>query len=226
MNTVNDNHVLPPVQLLVTTCGTTDNPGMRLAWLHGYCLLTYKPDGAGLRLDGEVRIGESFGENLAMVQALVDALDPTAVLAGFDLTSMISQLGRLPIEANDPAPSLELLAKLKSMLEHRSPIELALTEDSQTEVSVQAFCNRPGSVEDSTDAELGDLLTFGEVNSGHGNFDPHRMAVDLADTAGAYMLALGNIYLADDVRPKLEAALRRWRENFAPHLPPRDADGE
>lgn len=225
MNTVNDNHVLPPIQLLVTTCGTTENPGMRLAWLHGYCLLTYKPDGAGLRLDGEVRIGESFGENLAMIQALVDALDPTAVLAGFDLTSMISQLGRLPIEANDPAPSLELLAKLRSMLEHRSPIELALTEDSQTEVAVQAFCNRPGSVEDSTVAELG-VLTFGEVNSGHGNFDPHRTAVDLADTAGIYMIALGNLYWAAELQPQLDAAVRRWRENLAPHLPPSDAHGE
>lgn len=226
MNTSNDNQVLPPIQLLITACATTNNPGMRLGWLHGFALLTCTPAGVSLHIDGEVRIGEFFGENLAMIQNLADALDPEAVLAGYDLTSMMSQLGRLPIEANDPRPSLDLLTKLKSMLEHQAPIELALSDDSQTEVAVQAVCNKLGSVEGFDDAEHGNLLDFGEPISGHENVDPHRMAVDLADTAGAYMLAIGNLYLADELRPQLEAALRRWRENLTPQLPMRDADGD
>lgn len=226
MNTSNDNQVLPPIQLLITACATTNNPGMRLGWLHGFALLTCTPAGAGLQIDGEVRIGEFFGENLAMIQDLADALDPEAVLAGYDLTSTISQLGRLPTEANDPRPSLDLLTKLKSMLERQSPIELALTDDSQTEVAVQAVCNELGSAEGLDDAEHGNLLDFGHPISGHENVDPHLMAIDLADTAGAYMLAIGNLYLADELRPKLEAALRRWRENLTPQLPMRDADGD
>ena len=226
MNTSNDNRVLPPIQLLITACATTNNPGMRLGWLHGFALLTCTPAGAGLHIDGEVRIGEFFGENLAMIQDLTDALDPNAVLAGYDLTSTMSQLGRLPTEANDPGPSLSLLTKLKLMLEHQSPIELALTDDSQTEVAVQAISNKFGSIERFNDAELGNLLAFGEAISGHENVDPHLMAIDLADTARAYMLALGNLYLPDELRPQLEAVLRRWRENLTPQFPMRNADGD
>ena len=226
MNTSNDNQVLPPIQLLITACATTNNPGMRLGWLHGFALLTCTPAQAGLQIDGEVRIGEFFGENLAMIQDLADALDPDAVLAGYDLTSTMSQLARLPTEANDPKPSLDLLAKLKSMLERHSPIELALTDDSQTEVAVQAISGKFGSIEGFDDAELGNLLDFGEAVSGHDNVDPNSMAIDLADTASAYMLAVGNLYLADELRPQLETALRRWRDNLTPQLPMRDADGD
>ena len=226
MNTSNDNQLLPPIQLLITACAATNNSGMRLGWLHGYCLLTYTPTGPGLRVEGDVRVGEFFSENLPVIQDLADALDPAAVLAGYDLTATISQLGRLPIEANDPAPALDLLAKLRSMLERQCPIELALTSDSQTEVAVQAVCNQLGSAEGLDDPELGSLLDFGKPISGYDHADPHRLAIDLADMAGACMLALGNLCLADELRPLLETAMQKWRENVTPHLPIRHADGD
>ena len=226
MNTSNDNQLLPPIQLLITACAATNNPGMRLGWLHGYCLLTYTPAGPGLRVEGDVRVGEFFSENSALIQNLADALDPAAVLAGYNLTAMLSHLGRLPIEANDPAASLDLLAKLKSMLERQAPIELALTNDSQTEVAVQAVCNQLGSAEGFDDPKLGSLLDFGKPVSGYDHADPHRLAIDLADMTGACMLAIGNLCLADELRPQLEAVMRKWRENLTPQLPRRDGDGD
>ena len=226
MNTSNDNQLLPPIQLLIAACAATNNPGMRLGWLHGYCLLTYTPVGPGLRVEGDVRVGEFFAENLALIQGLADALDPAAVLAGYDLTAMMSHLGRLPVEANDPAASLDLLAKLKSMLERQAPIELALTGDSQTEVAVQAVCNQLGSAEGFDELDLGGQLGFGVPISGFDHADPHRLAIDLADMAGACMLALGNLCLADELRPQLEAAMRKWRESLTPQLPTRYADGD
>ncbi|HEX8533835.1 MAG TPA: hypothetical protein VF662_06675 [Allosphingosinicella sp.] len=124
MEHVNDDSGLqrPLIQILVPDLRTIDQPGTRYAWLNGYCLLSCNTD--DLTVSGEVRIGEHLAENPDLIADLAHALVPTAVLAGTDLTAMVSGLGRLPFDAPNQAPSLALLAKLRSMIEHNPPIDL------------------------------------------------------------------------------------------------------
>jgi|GEM_PF-4207790 len=225
MNAYNDNHNLPPIQLLVPACTATDATGLRLGWLHGYCLLTLRHEGADLTIDGEVRIGERYGENASLTQALADALEIGAALAGCDLTAIIGQLGRLPIEAANPAPALALLSKLKAMLEQETPLDLALSEHSRDEVLLHAF-RHDLIVNDEPVDEYGDPLQFGAPHSGASSGNPYRQAMDLADTAGLYLLTVGSVYLEEAQQSHLLAAWQAWRENFQPQLPPPADDGD
>ena len=218
----NDNRSLPPIQLLITNCPTADDKSMRLGWLHGYCLLTYLPVGAGFQLDGKIHIGEPYGENLAMIQDLADALDPAAVLCGYDLTDTISRMGRLPIEANDPQPALDLLAKLRTMLDGQSPIDLAIDDNSQTEVTLQLLRHQLGNDEQAERA-VDDLFGIGLI-ADHDNSNPHHLAADLAETAGAYLLAVGELYLAEELRPNFSEAVEEWQRTVQPRLPPPSLD--
>lgn len=225
MNAYNDNRNLPPIQVLVPACTATDVSGLRLGWLHGYCLLTLRHVGADLTIDGEVRIGDRFDENTSLIQALADALEPGAALAGCDLTAIIGKLGRLPIEANNPAPALDLLAKLKTMLEQETPLDLALSEHSRDEVLTQAL--RHGLiVNDEPVDEYGEPLQFGGPDAGTGNGNPYRQAIDLADTGGVYLLAVSSLYLEEAQQPQLIAAWQAWRGSFQPllDLPSNDGD--
>ena len=219
----NDNRPLPPIQLLITNCATADDNGMRLGWLHGYCLLTYLPVGAGFQLKGEIRIGEPYGENLAMIRNLADCLDPAAVLAGYDLTETISRIGRLPIEANDPRPALDLLAKLRAMLDGHSPIDLAIDDNSQTEVTIQLLRQQLGN-EDEAAPAVDDLFEIGFVD--HENGNAHHLAADLAETASTYLLALGKLYLAEEIRPDLIEAVEEWQRTVQTQLLPPSLDQE
>ena len=125
MRYLNDNGGRRPlIQVLVPALRTVDQPGMSFAWLNGYCLLSCRLEGHGVILGGEVRIGEHLADNPSLIASLADALDPAAVLAGMDLTSVVSGLGRLPFDAPDQAPALAVLTKLRSMLEHHKPIDL------------------------------------------------------------------------------------------------------
>ena len=182
MNAYNDNHQLPPIQLLVPACTATDAGGVRLGWLHGYCSLILRHAGRDLTIEGEVRIGDRYGQNASLTQALADALEPGAVLAGSDLTAIIADLGRLPIEADDPAPAVSLLERLRAMLEEQTPLDLALNEHSREEVLSQAFQHDLLVNDDPVD-EYGELLNFGGPQIGTGNVNPHRQALELADTA-------------------------------------------
>lgn len=222
----NDNRPLPAIQLLITSCAIADGDDMRSAWLHGYCLLTYRPVGASLHLDGEILIGEQYGENLAMTQHLADALDPDAVLAGYDLTDMISRLGRLPTESNDPQPALQVIAKLRAMLNRQSPIDLAINDASQTEVTLQALRAQLGRDDELSDTAESELFEFGTLAADQGGGRPHSLALDLAATAGACLLAIGKLYLAHDLQPELLAAWQQWRDNFKPPLMPQEIGGE
>jgi hypothetical protein len=124
MEHVNDNAGLqrPLIQVLVPDLQTVDQPGARYAWLNGYCIITCDTD--DLTVGGEVRIGEHLAENPDLIADLAHALDPAAVLVGMDLTALLSGLGTLPFDAPNQAPSLALLAKLRSMIEHNPPIDL------------------------------------------------------------------------------------------------------
>ncbi len=225
MNAYNDNHNLPPIQLLVPVCTATDASGLRLGWLHGYCLLTLRHVGAGLTIDGEVRIGDRFGENASLTQALADALEPGAALAGCDLTSIIGKLGRLPIEALNPAPALDLLAKLRQMLEQEVPLDLTLNDDSRNEVLLQVL-QHGLIVNDEPVDEYGEPLQFGGPDAGTGNGNPLRQASDLADTAGLYLLTVGSVYLEEAQQPQLVAAWQAWRGSFQPLLDSPSDDGD
>jgi len=225
MNHYNDNQNLPPIQLLVPACTVADASGLRLGWLHGYCLLTLRHVGADLTIDGEVRIGDRYGENASLIQALADTLEIGAALAGSDLTAIVGQLGRLPIEANNPAPALDLLAKLKAMLQQETPLDLALSDYSRDEVLLQAV--RHGLiVNDEPVDEYGEPLNFGAPAAPAGNGNPYRQAIDLADTAGLYLLSVGSVYFEEAQQPQLLAAWQAWRENFQPQLPPPTDDGD
>lgn len=224
MNAFNDNDNLPPIQLLVPACAAADASGLRLGWLHGYCLLTLRYVGAGLTIDGEVGIGDRYGQNASLTQALADGLEPGAALAGCDLTAIIADLGRLPIEADDPAPAISLLEKLRAMLEEQTPLDLALNGNSRDEVLLQAFKHDLLVNDDPVD-DYGEPLNFGGPKIGTGNGNPHRQAIELADTAGLYLLTVGSIHLEESQQPHLAAAWQAWRKNFQPLLPiPNEGD--
>lgn len=218
MTNDNDNRPLPPIQLLVPSCQTIDHAGSDLSWLHGYCLMTCRPSGASVQITGTLRIGERYGENLDLIRDLAAALDPAAVLAGYDLTDIVSRLGRLPTEANDLQPALDLLANLKSMLELHNPIDLAIDDDSQTTVLIQHLRARPGNG-DETEAAIEDELWEASLTDG-ASVTPHRIAADLVDSARAGILAIGEMYLAEEIRPFLLAAWEDWERTVLPQLLP------
>ena len=51
------------------------------------------------------------------------------------------------LQANDPQPALDLLAKLRAMLDGQSPIDLAIDDDSQTEMTLQLLRHQLGNDE-------------------------------------------------------------------------------
>ncbi len=224
MNDNDHNQLLPPIQLLIIACNTVDQPRMRYGWLRGYCLLTYSAISGHVHLHGDVRVSDPFADDYKIVDDLANTLHPDAVLAGLDLTETISRLGRLPIEAGDQAPSLALLAKLKAMLEQQAPIDLAIDDLSQTAVALQVL-EHELSFNERFDGEDGISFNAGVPRfSDHDIELPDRLAAELADTAGACMLAIGDVYLADELQPRLLDAWQRWRTSLgAP--PPTDEGG-
>ena len=78
----NDNSSVPPVQMLIPLCETANDTGVSLAWLHAYCVVTIRPVGGALQLNGRISLGQRYGENLELVRNLAAALNSGAVLAG------------------------------------------------------------------------------------------------------------------------------------------------
>lgn len=193
---------MPPIQLLVPTCMSAEHSGDRYTWFHGFCLLTVRPTNSTVTLTGEVCVGHRVSENRMFVQHLANALDPDAVLAGYELDTAIDRLGRLPLDAADPVPAIELLSKLRAMLENHTPIDLAGDWDSQLEVQNQ------GNARDLRREFVAD-----ECN-------PQQLARNLADYASACLLALGELYLPEVLQPKLIAAWEAWHRSYQPVLPP------
>lgn len=194
---------LPPIQLLIPHVLSAEHDGDRHAWLHAFCLATITPRMGTVELTGEVRIGHRYAENLDLVQHLVDALDSTAVLAGYDLDSAINQMGRLPLGAREQAPALALLSKLEAMIEHQLPLDVGCSEDMRIMVHNNAIAH--------------DLELHAELD--RCNLD--QLAISLRDKAGACVLALADIYIPDDLQPQVIAAWRRWHRTQVPVFPPR-----
>ena len=196
---------IPAIQLLVPTCMSAEHRGDRYTWLHGFCLLTVQPTNSSVTLTGDVYVGHRMSENRDFVQHLANALDPDAVLAGYDLDTAIDILGRLPLDAADPVPAIELMSKLSAMLENHSPIDLAGDCDSQLEVQNQGNAR--------------DLRREFEVDE----CNPRQLARNLADHASACLLALGELYLPEVLQPKLIAAWEAWLRSHEPVFPPAPA---
>ncbi|GGD91491.1 hypothetical protein GCM10011515_08950 [Tsuneonella deserti] len=211
---------LPPIQLLITACPATDDPGDRYAWLNGFCLLTIQPRHHTVELTGEVRVGHRHAENAALVRYLAEAIDEEAVLAGYDLHDTISRLGRLPIGADQPTPAIALLSKLKRMLEAHVPLDVGWNDDTRRTVhnlSVEHDLELSGDIAPYCEARVVGDEAIDRSHAREGN-DP--LAVELADNAGACLLALGETYLPEELGPQIIAAWQRWRRSQVPVFPP------
>lgn len=193
---------LPPIQLLIPHVLSAEHDGDRHAWLHAFCLLTITPLADTVELTGEVRLGHRYAENWELVQHLADALDPTAVLAGHDLDSAINRLGRLPIDAREPASALTLLSKLEAMIDNQCCLDVGCTEDMRIIVHNSAIAH--------------DLELHAELDEG--NLD--QLAIALRDKAGACVLALGECYIREDLQSQLIAAWHHWHRTQVPVFPP------
>lgn len=208
----------PAVQLLITACPQIGDVENGYSWLHGYCLLTCSQLGGAVRLDGQLRIGQPYCENYDLIAELTDALDPRAVLGGLDLHDMVSSLSRLPIGTQDQGPALALLAKLQAMLCAHRPIDLALDRDHESLLVMEVLehklsCSEGPACGDGFRIYDG-VIVRGDLDNGN----PHRLVQNLVDTASAAMLALGDLYLPDELQPKLLAEWRAWRHSLAPAI--------
>jgi hypothetical protein len=218
MEHVNDNarsgrQQRPLIQVLVPACRTINQPGTGYAWLNGYCVLSCRVEADGVVVGGEVRIGEHLAENSDLIGRLAHILNPGAVLSGMDLTRVLSGLGRLPIDAVDPAPALALLTMLRNMLEKHRPIDLIITPESRNAVLLKAKARDLGSGRSGLSYQVGQQLRE-DVDSGN----PHLLAEMLADHASACLLAISTLTLPEVQRVKLEAAWRTWRQSLVPFV--------
>jgi hypothetical protein len=219
MEKTDDNSQLPTIQLLITSCPKVADSNTRYAWLHGYCLLTYSQVGDSVHLDGQLRIGQPYVDDGSFIAGLTQALDPGACLAGLDLHDLVSCLSGLPIGARDQKPALALLLRLRRMLHAQAPIDLALGQDHTTAVASRAL-----ELASCYDAPVGDdrggqPAGGAPLSSNFDNGNPNQLAQDLAEAASIAILALGDFYVPDELRPQLEAKWRAWRHSLAPSVP-------
>lgn len=202
----------PAVQLLITACSAFGPPSERCAWLHGFCLLTLRPGGLPMLARAKVATGERYRDDRPLIEELTRLLDPEAILAGLDLTSMMSRLGRLPIDASDQSPALALLERLESMIGNEPPIDLALSAEARELVARHADQQQLGIAEHLGDGGVGVL--FGVMDNGN----PAALTLMMAETADACALALAEMKWG---QPQLAALLlerMRWREKLLRRL--------
>ena len=216
MNSHNDNLAVPPIQLLIPLCHTIDEPDGSLAWLLGYCLVSLRTVGGAIQLDANICLGARFGENLALIQGLAFALNPRAVLAGYDCHDLVSKLSRLPIEAGDPEPAFDLLATLRAMLSGHDPVDLALDEESLTEVARQYLGLAPGLHQEGRDMPHNDAAEDGSSDESRSRL-PH-VAADLVDIARSYVGSLAALYFPEKVQPAIITAWDEWELSIQPQL--------
>jgi len=211
MTLTNDNKPQPPIQVLVTSCAAIDQPH-RCAWLHGFALLTLQPSGADVTVTGKVAVGERYGDDRPVIEALVTALDPAAVLACNDLTEQVARLGTLPLGAQEQAPSLALLETLQAMIEHHVVLDLSVCDDGPLMLAIKAV--EHGLIMHDEEDEGIDIRLVGLPD----NLNPAHLAAELADTAGAIALAVGEVFLEIELRQPLLETWRRWRSQLRPRV--------
>lgn len=212
----NDNLATPPIQLLIPLCQTGDDDGRLMVWLHGYCLVTIRPVGPDLQLSGRITLGGRYRENLDLIRGLACALQPGAVIAGYDLHHALGRLGKLAVDANDPKPALALLARLGSMLGFHDPLDLAVDDQSQTEVAVQCLRLPPGVDQETRDALDDELFEAGF--SEETSLRPHRVTAELLDNARAYIGTIAELYFPEELRPAFIDAWDAWELSVQPQI--------
>ena len=215
MNCHTNHFAAPPIQLLVPLCRTVAVTDGDMIWLQGYCLVTIRI-GDGPQLDATIGLGQPYGANPALIRGLAFALHSGAVLAGYDCHDLIGKLGRLPIEVNDPKPAIHLLSKLKCMLGFRNPIDLAIDDNSQTEVAIQRLRLPPGMDQETREALEDELFKSGF--SDETSVRPHRLAADLIDSARAYVGAIPARYFTDEMQSAVVAAWDDWELSVQPQI--------
>ena len=202
----------PAIQLLITACSAFGPPPERCAWLHGFCLLTLRPGGSPVLAQARVATGEHHCDDRPLIMELTRLLDPKAILAGLDLTSMLGKLGRLPIDATDQGPALNLLDRLETMIEANPPIDLALSVEARGQVARHAREQRLDVAEHLGDG-TGSAL-FGVMDNGN----PAALALKMAETADACALALVEINGGQPQLAALQLERLRWREKLLSRL--------
>lgn len=202
----------PAIQLLIIAASTFGPPAERCAWLHGFCLLTLRPDGSPVLTRAKVATGERYCDDGPLISELTRLLDTSAILAGPDLTGMLSKLGRLAIDATDQRPALELLDKLETMIEVNPPIDLALFAETRGHVARHAREQQLGIAEDIGD-DGGDALFKGMDNG-----NPAALSLMMAETADACALALAEMKGGEPQVAALRNERLKWREKLLSRL--------
>lgn len=204
----NDNQDHPPIQLLIPLCQSVEDVGSKLTWLNAYCLITLRQFGGSFKLSGSLALGQRFGENPGLIRGLGAELSAQAILCGYDLTSIVSLLGRLPIETIDQKPALGILAVLKSMLIEHDPIDLAINSGSQTVVAINLRASdhideaRRALIDESFEAGIDDV-----------SVTPHGLASYLLESAAVYICTLADIYFPG-METQLIGAWEEWERSI------------
>lgn len=202
----------PAIQLLIIAASAFGPPAERCAWLHGFCLLTLRPDGSPILAGAKVATGERYCDDGPLIRELTRLLDPKAILAGPDLTGVLSKLGRLAIDAADQRPALELLDKLEIMIAANPPIDLTMCAETRGRVARHARDRQLGIAKCIGDGS-GDAL-FGVMD----NANLAALSLKMAETADACALALAEMKWG---QPRIAALMDerlRWREKLLSRL--------
>lgn len=198
----------PAIQLLIIAASAFGPPTERCAWLHGFCLLTLRPDGSPILAGAEVATGERYCDDGPLIEELTRLLDPKAILAGPDLTGMLSKLGRLAIDAADQRPALELLDKLEIMIAANPPIDLTMSAETRGRLARHA-----------RDQQLGIAKCIGDAMFGvMDNANPAALSLMMAETADACALAVAEMKWGQPQMAALMDERLRWREKLLSRL--------
>lgn len=207
----NDNHDHTPIQLLIPLCQSVEDAGSELVWLNAYCLLNLRQVGGSFNLTGAISLGQRYGENLHLAEELAAGLSAVSAICGYDLTSIVGRLGRLPIEATDQKPTLRILAGLKSMLIDHDPIDLGISDESRTAVDLHLLRSSEGQ-DEATKVQIEEEC-FEACLSDEVSVTPFGLASYLVESARAYIGALAEIYFPQKEK-QIIAAWADWERSI------------
>lgn len=191
-----------PMQVLAIDCPIVRGHDPQMAWLQAYVLLTMQVTPDDVQLTGTAVVGERYIDEVRLITDLEEALDPGALLAGSDLTGMMTNLGCLPIEAANQAPALALLDKLEAMLA-RPPIDITIDRQLEEACTRNVRAQRMYAVSRASNRT---------VCQGPDSINPAMMVAHLARMAGGAALAIADVCFEPELHQQAVAAWHRWRD--------------